>query len=324
VTVALSATYTIATARSPGAIAIIQLHGDDVRVVLRKITGIDKWPVGQMKLVSIGGVDEGLVGRVNHHVAQLMPHGGPRVVQRLVSQLIELGAQPSTQIMNPSWLFPEALDDYEAIMLQTLATAASTLAIAPLLAQPAIWRSGLRPTDEDIVRSRRLSRLLNPPLVVVAGQPNVGKSTLINALAGRSVSISQDAPGTTRDYTAVQLDLGGVTVRWHDTPGLRETDDTIEARAITLAQRLLEQADCLLALADSEHDWPAWPREPDLRVGTKADLAYRDDADLCVSAMTGDGQVTLVEQIRDTLVSPADIAAAMHRPWVFDERLMEM
>jgi tRNA modification GTPase len=158
----------------------------------------------------------------------------------------------------------------------------------------------------------------------LAGPPNVGKSTLSNALVGRSMSIAVDMPGTTRDYTAARIELAGLVVNWHDTPGLRKTGDAIEAKAIDLARRLMAHADLLIAVTDTEHDWPILPREPDVRLASKADLAGRGDADVSISALTGDGVSELVRLVRDRLLPPDDCIAARERPWLFDERLTKL
>ena len=81
-----------ATATSPGAIAILQIVGDCVPL-LRALTGVGSWPLHRLRLVSFDEIDEGLAVRLTHDVAQLMPHGGPRVIQRLTARLIELGAR---------------------------------------------------------------------------------------------------------------------------------------------------------------------------------------------------------------------------------------
>ena len=234
-----------ATGGQPGAIAIIQLVGD-VEQVLGSITSIRGWPIGRARLVRFGEIDEGMAVRMSEDVAQLMPHGGPRVVQRIMSLLLEHGVKPaSADEIDPMDLYPEAEDHFEALAMATLARAASPLAIDLLLDQPRRWReNGNRGVfQEDIERSRRLNRLIEPPVVVVAGPANVGKSTLSNALLGRSMSITLDWPGTTRDYTSARIDLAGVVVDWHDTPGLRETDDAIERKAIELSRRLIQRAD---------------------------------------------------------------------------------
>jgi tRNA U34 5-carboxymethylaminomethyl modifying GTPase MnmE/TrmE len=74
----------------PGAIAIVQLHGD-VCTALRAITGREDWPIGRARLMKFRDIDEGLAVRLDDHVAQLMPHGGPRVMQRMQTLLHELG-----------------------------------------------------------------------------------------------------------------------------------------------------------------------------------------------------------------------------------------
>jgi hypothetical protein len=308
-----------ATAPPPGAIAILQLVGD-VRPVLAAVTGIADWPVGRARLASLASIDEGIAVRLTDRVAQLMPHGGARVVQALVTWLAERGvggcADDGAEALD---LFPEARDRCAALALAAVARAASPLAVELLLDQPRRWRDAVRPTKADRERSRRLDRLVTPPLVALAGPANVGKSTLSNALLGRSMSIAADAPGTTRDYTAGRIDLGGLVVSWHDTPGLRETDDPVERTAVRLARSLLEQADFVIALADAGHDWPRLPRPPELRVASKADLGSRPDADLVVSAVTGAGLADLVRAVRDRLVPPQDLAHP--GPWLFDERL---
>ncbi len=113
--------------------------------------------------------------------------------------------------------------------------------------------------------------------------------------------------GRLRDYTAGRVELAGLVVRWHDTPGLRRTEDPIESRAIDLARRLLDSADLLIAMTDREHDWPELPRVPDLRVAGKCDLGSCRDADLAISPVTGVGIAELVRTVRDLLVPPEDL-----------------
>ena len=309
------------TANRPGAIAIVQLIGE-VEEVLTSLTGKSEWPVGRMRLVEFDDIDEGLAGRLDEATAQLMPHGGMRIMQRLIGRLIELGVEPVDEsLIDPRKLYPEAQDLPEAVMLQTLTRARSPLAIELLLDQPRRWRPRMTEpiTEEDHDRSRRLNRLIDPPMVVLVGPPNVGKSTLSNALLGRSMSIAMDDPGTTRDYTTGRIELTGLVVDWHDTPGLRETDDEIETKAIELATKLMAKADLLIAITDYEHAWPELSRKADLRIANKSDLSQRSDSDVCISATTGEGISKLVTMVRDHLVPPADL----DHPgvWVFDERL---
>ncbi len=310
-----------ATASPPGAIAILQLEGDVVPV-LRTVTAIAQWPPGRARLASLADIDRGLAVRLTDRVAQLMPHGGPRVVQRLVAWLAEHGVELVTaEDIAPELLFPEAIDRCEALTLAALARAASPIAVDLLLDQPRRWRVAGADRECDTARSRRLNRLIEPPVVVVAGAANVGKSTLSNTLVGRSMSIAADMPGTTRDYTSGRIELAGLVVDWHDTPGLRASADAIETEAVEIARSLIARADLVVALTDHEQPWPDLPRHPDLRVANKRDLGERVDADISISAATGTGIAELVTAVRDRLVRPDDLAHA--GPWLFDRRLAD-
>ena len=309
-----------ATALRPGAIAVLQLIGD-VGPVLETLTGVADWPAGHARLVRFGDIDDGIAVRLTDRTAQLMPHGGTRVVQRLLEWLTRSGVVLAATDASPQDLFPEARDRYEALALAAAARAASPLAIGLLLDQPRRWRHAGELTGQDRARSRRLDRLIEPPVVALAGAANVGKSTLSNLLLGRSMSIAAERPGTTRDYTSGRIELAGLVVDWHDTPGLRETSDPDEMKAVDLARGLLDRADYVIAMTDAGHDWPTLPRDADLCVAGKADVGGRDDADLSVSATTGDGIPNLVAAIRDRLVPPADLEHP--GPWLFDPRLTQ-
>ena len=90
--------------------------------------------------------------------------------------------------------------------------------------------------------------------IVILGAPNVGKSSLLNALARRDVAIVSPTPGTTRDLIEVHLDLGGYAVTVIDTAGLRDTPDEIEGEGIRRARARAEAADLRLAVVDGSGD----------------------------------------------------------------------
>ena len=151
--------------------------------------------------------------------------------------------------------------------------------------------------------------------VVVAGPPNAGKSSLINAIAGQERAIVTDIPGTTRDHIEVPLALGGVPIVLTDTAGLRETDDAVEAIGVDRREALLEAADILLWLGEPD-DAPDHPRL--IRVHAKADLPDRGTVppdSLAVSSLTGEGSGRLLEQIDDLARSllPGEDAIALNR-----------
>ncbi|MBB4576997.1 tRNA modification GTPase [Rhizobium lentis] len=130
--------------------------------------------------------------------------------------------------------------------------------------------------------------------VVIAGAPNAGKSSLLNALARRDVAIVTDIAGTTRDVLQVDLDIDGYLVKLYDTAGLREADDRVEMEGVRRARVALRDADLVLLLVDMSD--PVIPADldqalPHVRVGTKKDLTETgaDRYDLRISTATGEG-----------------------------------
>jgi tRNA modification GTPase len=160
----------------------------------------------------------------------------------------------------------------------------------------------------------RIEPLKDGVLVVVAGPPNAGKSSLINVIAGEERAIVTDLPGTTRDHIEVPLSLGGVPIRLTDTAGLRKTDDRVEAIGVDRAQHLVERADVLVWLGELA-DAPAHPQL--VMVHAKADLpeAPADEGSLLVSSVTGQGLPALLERIEQAArsVLPAEDALALNR-----------
>jgi len=323
-----------ATPHGAGAVAMIEIIGD-VSACLTALCGRDV-EVGGLRLRKFETIDEGLVARLAPERAQLMPHGGTRIVERLADWLAAHGAHwiddplAVRAELDPMEVFPEAEDRVEALALATLARAASPLAVQPLLAQRERWAAhGNAPlTDDDQSRSQRLMRLVDPARVALVGRPNAGKSTLSNALLGRDASIVSPEAGTTRDAVSARIDLAGVVVEWFDLPGLRTSDDAVEMAAIDLGRALVADADFVIALAAPSVAWPELDRTPDLRVFAQIDRAEessaspeRCDADTAVSAHTGEGLDALRRLIRDALVSQSDRAST--RPWMFDPRLAD-
>ena len=106
--------------------------------------------------------------------------------------------------------------------------------------------------DEAIRRAKEGKILRDGALVVIAGPPNAGKSSLLNALLGESRAIVSATPGTTRDSIEEWLDVGGWPVRLVDTAGLRETNDTIEGEGVARARDLMKKADIVLNLTPAD------------------------------------------------------------------------
>ena len=177
--------------------------------------------------------------------------------------------------------------------------------------------------SDHLRRGERGERLRDGFNVVIAGRPNVGKSTLLNALAQRDVAIVSDIPGTTRDSLEVHLELRGLPVTLIDTAGLRDTDDPIEQQGVARARRRTAEADLILWLSDSDPTALSAGREeaffglaaraetPVVKIRTKADMPTDLVADeMAISAKTGAGLPQLLETIGEA--AEAGLAGADH------------
>ncbi|MFP5328797.1 MAG: tRNA uridine-5-carboxymethylaminomethyl(34) synthesis GTPase MnmE [Alphaproteobacteria bacterium] len=151
--------------------------------------------------------------------------------------------------------------------------------------------------------------------VVLAGPPNSGKSSLLNAFVGFERAIVTDIPGTTRDHLDVPMALGGIPVRLTDTAGIRESDEQVERIGVERARSLVDQADILVWLGDPD----APPRHPRLiRVHARADLPDRGpppSGSIAVSSVTSEGLKALETAIRDRArdLLPAEGELALNR-----------
>jgi tRNA modification GTPase len=165
-------------------------------------------------------------------------------------------------------------------------------------------RAALDRVDRALATAGSAQRLREGFTVVIAGPPNVGKSTLMNALAGRDVAITSPTPGTTRDLIEVFLDLRGYPVILVDTAGIRDAQDPIEQEGVARARRKAEGADLTLWLNDGEKSPEPNMASPALRVRTKIDLEpedarAEDAANLAISTKTGAGIDQLLDAIAD-------------------------
>ena len=151
--------------------------------------------------------------------------------------------------------------------------------------------------------------------VVVAGPPNTGKSSLINAIAGEERAIVTDLPGTTRDHIEVPLALEGIPVLLTDTAGIRETDQLVERIGVERARSLAERAEVLVWMGEPE-DAPGGSHV--ITVHPRCDLAGRGSSpsnSVAVSSVTGEGLSSLVQLIgqKARAMLPGEGAVALNR-----------
>jgi tRNA modification GTPase len=184
-----------------------------------------------------------------------------------------------------------------------------------------------------LVQSQQGMVLREGLYVVLAGEPNVGKSSLLNALAGQDLAIVTDIAGTTRDKVSQVIHLDGVPITIIDTAGLRDTDDKIEALGIARSWAEIERADVVLHLLDVQH--PTSPIDSKIeshRSGKSVVLSVFNKCDLIdsnthsllnnhqealfVSAKTGDGLAGL----RARLLALAGWQPSQESPWLARQR----
>lgn len=204
----------------------------------------------------------------------------------------------------------------------------------------------IREALDRVMREARQGLVLREGLhVVLAGQPNVGKSSLLNALAGDDIAIVTPIAGTTRDKVSQQIHIEGIPIHIVDTAGLRETEDTVERIGIERSWAEIGRADVILHLQDARMPGDALDVEiaqrlplhaPVLEVFNKVDLldvagrqalALRgeqaapssdvsEDRRLPVSAHTGEG----LDALRGQLLAIAGWQPGHESPWLARER----
>ncbi len=142
--------------------------------------------------------------------------------------------------------------------------------------------------------------------VAIVGLPNAGKSTLLNALAGREAAITSEYAGTTRDVIEVRMDLDGLPVTLLDTAGLRQTDDHVENLGIELARKRAEAADLRVFLSDEPDQLGVPMQADDIHVLPKSDL--REPFSGGISGKTGHG----IDQLIDNISRVLTVRTASH------------
>lgn len=145
--------------------------------------------------------------------------------------------------------------------------------------------------------------------VAIVGAPNVGKSTLLNALAQRDAAITSETAGTTRDIIEVRMDLDGLPVTLLDTAGLRKAQDQIEAEGIARALSRAELADLRIFLIEPTEKLEVPIKAGDVVRAPKADMRC-DDA-LAVSGATGEGVEELIADVARSLVNRTQAAGLL-------------
>ena len=364
----------VATAPGRGGVGVIRISGKNLLPLAQQISG-GKTPQPRLALYTDfydaeqRAIDSGLMlyfaapaSFTGEDVIELQGHGGPVVMQMLLSRCLELGAR----LAEPGEFTKRAflnnkLDLAQAESVADLIDASSQSAarmavrslkgafsqhihalVDDLITLRMLVEATLDFPEEDIdfleaadargklenlqgrlktvlAQAQQGAVLREGMNVVLVGAPNVGKSSLLNALAGEDIAIVTDIAGTTRDTVREQITLDGVPVHITDTAGLRDTDDTVEKIGIERSGKALAQADVALILIDPAEGLNQKTRDIlaalpeglkkievrnkiDLTGGTPGlsdDLCSESGADtlICLSAKTGAGLDLLKQEL---------------------------
>lgn len=338
-------TAALLTPSGRGAVAVIRVHtakpahsGMSAKVVDSSFVSVNGKPLSQLPVGRLcyghwtgdSTSEDVVVCRTDESVVEVSCHGGRAAVNRILGSLKAEGAlivDWQTQQATISSSF-----DRELAEASSLATTTRTAAILLEQAAGRLKDALTQLLDLDVAEiTTRLAKLLaysqfglhltQPWKIVIAGRPNVGKSTLINALLGFERAIVFDQPGTTRDVVTGTTAFDGWPFQLADTAGIRNTDDELEQAGIHRARRTVESADLVCLLLDSSCPPTAEDEEllaefnssesndgpPTIIVAHKADLpdqwpASKLDEAVRVSSATGHGVEKLISTIVATLI----------------------
>jgi tRNA modification GTPase len=359
----------IATPPGRGGVGVVRVSGKDLQQIIQEILGyFPKKRHASLSNFKDGNgliIDQGIAvfypsprSYTGEDVLELQGHGGPAIMDMLLSRCLSLGArlaQPGeftlraflnnkldlAQAESVADIIDASTGEAVRCAMRSLqgefsaAIHALTQAIIDLrmfveatLDFPEEETSFLRHADvynklknikselEHIITAARQGSLLREGIhVVLVGQPNVGKSSLMNKLAKEEVAIVTATPGTTRDAIRETIQIEGVPIHLIDTAGLRETDDDVEKIGIARAWEAIEKGGLVLLLTDCRSGLTTEDQGildklpagvPLIHIGNKIDLLKevplvsdkKEKAEIYLSAKTGAG----IEQLRQKLL----------------------
>ncbi len=258
-----------------GAVAVVLLAGPEALAVVEQcFTPARGRRLSDVRLQQIifgrfGGAagEEVIVCRRSNDQIEIHCHGGVAAASALIARLVDRGCR---QISWQEWLC-RTCDDPIRTAAQIALAAAPTARTAAILLdqyhgafphtvrkviaaiQSANWEQAANQIDAVLAYRDVGMHLTVPWRVVLTGRTNVGKSSLINALAGFQRSIVSQQPGTTRDVVTTTTAIDGWLVELADTAGLRNAEDELESAGIELATKTLADADLVVAVHDATH-----------------------------------------------------------------------
>ncbi|MCA8997859.1 MAG: 50S ribosome-binding GTPase [Planctomycetaceae bacterium] len=320
--------YRLLTPRGRGAVAVISIGGD-LSAIDALLQAANGKPISDQELerIHFGHWSDEDIVFVKQAVDQmeLHCHGGQAAVERIRADLERFGGVPA---LTREWDAPiEHLSDLKHHLEIAITKTTTQKTAHAALRQSQLWPEfidwlGSASRDEALEQIDRAlawanfgRHLIIPWSVVLCGRPNVGKSSLINALVGFERSVVFDQPGTTRDIVSAETAVDGWPIELSDTAGLRGSAAGLEAAGIERARQRIAEADLLILVLDqsqelSHDDYDLLQEFPDaVVVINKADLPVILTQDEWnrpvwkVSAKTGVGVPELIDAISQRLVS---------------------
>jgi tRNA modification GTPase len=321
------------TAPIPSAIATIAIRGENSLSILgkclNKVLSESQWTVGRIRFAKwpIQGSYEHVVAcRVDNQTLEIHCHGGVAVSNAILEALRIHGC---TIVDQSAWtniaMESTASDPAQRIkclchqaLLQTTSERAAGVLLdqangalhslfvkLDLLITTHQWHSAQSLIESVSPWNELGLHLVDPWRVVLAGPPNVGKSSLINALSGQSLAIVHHEAGTTRDWIEARTHIDGWPISLTDTAGMRQTDEAIEREGVLRATERICQADLVVVVVDYSVGWTPQhdqilklcrQREPNPRVliaWNKCDLMPRSLHSSCPQPETGHSYPTV-------------------------------
>lgn len=326
--------------QASGAIGVIGVHGVDayqaVARCFRPATALSRRPftMNEIRFGHWRSNESIVVVPTGDETIEIHCHGGSAAMRLILADLqsegvrvtdaeqwsIQLGRHPERVAMefvlaqtNTECTAKIALDQCNGVLAQWARGAIELLSAFDGMTK----HQSIRDEIADILRFKKLGEhLIEPWHVVIAGPPNVGKSSLLNRLLGYERVISHNQPGTTRDVISATTAIAGLPIRFSDTAGVRSTIDPLEQAGVERALGSLSSADLVLLVVDSSIGWePAHQQlqdqitTPHILLWNKCDLASEKPYpnlscpnSLAVSATTGIGLQLVAERIVQALV----------------------
>lgn len=370
----MSVSDTIAAVATPpgrGGVGIVRVSGPACSDIAQAIIGLVPEPryatLALFRDAEGSVIDEGIVlffpapnSFTGEHVLEFQGHGGPVVMDLLLSRILSLGARMARpgEFSERAFL-NDKLDLVQAEAIADLieADTAAAARLATRSLQGAFSRqihglvhsliqlrmfveaaidfpeeeidflsdgkvsADLQSVIENlraVQENARVGRLLRDGMhLVIAGQPNAGKSSLLNALAGRESAIVTEVPGTTRDLLREQIQIDGMPLHLVDTAGLRDSEDRVELEGIRRAREEIAQADRILWVfddqADPQHDAlnrkALPPGVPLTLIRSKIDLTgarpgiheTKGGTEIGLSTLSGEGIEALKQHLKECM-----------------------